>query len=99
MVQSEIDQIRKKYPRRFTFKYRGKVIQTGEAVDVLLIPDGSEYLKGVEKLHYDNGKEQFRFMYWVKAGKKKWSWGQFNVCMNKGATKKLLEKMKTKGWL
>ncbi|MFH1774624.1 MAG: hypothetical protein ABH874_06660 [Methanobacteriota archaeon] len=98
-MEKEIAQIKSKYPRAFAFRYKGKIVNMGQAEDVLLIPEGRGYLKGAEKLRYKKGREQFRFMYWVKSPDKKWRWGQFNVCMDKDAFTELIKQMKEKGWI
>jgi hypothetical protein len=94
-----IQDIRKKYPRPFTFRYQGKKVAEGCAKDVILTAHKGEYLKGVELLEYNDGRKEFRFMYLVKEGRKGWRWGQFNVCMPPELFIKILQEMIEKQWI
>ena len=63
--------IKEKYRkgRRFTCRYKGKVVAQGIVEDYVLVTHG-EYLKGVEKLRFEkDGRTEFRFMYWANKEK------------------------------
>jgi len=56
----------------------------------------------VEKLRFDDGRVEFRFMYWArKKGQDnaKWRWGQFNLCLQLDHLNKLFQCMQKKGWI
>ena len=60
-----------KYPRRFVFKdtNRKTVLAEGVVEDVVLVYHDDyprEYWKGVEKLRFNDGRVEFRFMYWAR---------------------------------
>jgi hypothetical protein len=96
-----------KKSREFKFKDtdRKTILAKGVVEDVILVYHDDyprEYWKGVEKLRFNNGRVEFRFMYWArKKGQTnaKWRWGQFNVCLPQDHLNKLIECMQKKGWI
>jgi hypothetical protein len=96
-----------KYPRRFVFKdtNRKTVLAEGVVEDVVLVYHDDyprEYWKGVEKLRFNDGRVEFRFMYWARRkgeADANWTWGQFNVCLPPDHLNKLIECMQQKGWI
>lgn len=100
-------EILNRYPKPFEFKDtdRKTVLAEGVVEDVILVYHDDyprEYWKGVEKLRFNNGRVEFRFMYWArKKGQAdaNWTWGQFNVCLPPDLLDKLMECMQKKGWV
>jgi len=90
--------------REFVFKDtdRRTILAKGVVEDVVLVyhdDDPREYWKGVEKLRFNDGRVEFRFMYWArKKGRAdaKWRWGQFIVSLPQDHLNKLIECMQKK---
>jgi hypothetical protein len=75
----------------------GELLKEGAAVvliggvveDVILVYHDDyprEYWKGVEKLKFDDGRVEFRFMYWARKkgqANANWTRGRFNVIYQK----------------
>ena len=93
--------------REFVFKDtdRRTILAKGVVEDVVLVyhdDDPREYWKGVEKLRFNDGRVEFRFMYWARRKGQtnaKWTWGQFNVCLPQDLLIRLLDRVKEKGWI
>lgn len=95
--------IKEKYRRgrHFKTRYQGKVRHYGTVEDYILIPHNGgqgKYLKGVEKLRYEDGHVEYRFMYWANMGKG-WKWGQFCVILPRELLQELFNEMVKRGWI
>lgn len=98
-------EILSRYPRPFTFKdpKTKKILTKGRVIDFALVYHDDvemEYWKGVERLKHEDGREEFRFMYWARRkGNQGWKWGQFNLCLPIELLNQLFQEIYKKGWV
>jgi hypothetical protein len=71
--------------------------------EIFLAPSNARKVFVLQKLKFDDGREELRIAYYMIAEKSrmigKWAFGQFAPMMTKEEMKIIFEKAKNKGWI